>query len=507
LRRRLLEQVAHQIPVVDRVFVPGRQGQRLLVGLERFGVASLARQGVAAVVVAEGIVALGEDFCGAPIVFAAVQRAAAPARILGQPGGTLGLARLQRTAGLLVRAQPQILPFQRPHRLRRQQQGEGEHGDHAAPEQRGGQRQDRQQQPGAALAPLLGQQLAGHGATRFAARLDGIEQGVHIAVIRGQGAILPAAVGGELAQRGRIQAGQHHLPGGVAHEAASARDRCALTGTDTEHEQAHRGLRQAPAQLAPFRLGRLVGDEQHVAAAHPAAAQQLQRLVQGQIRAAARGRHQLGAERRQLSGDGLRIVGQRGDGEGRAGVDHQGGDAAAAALEHVGDLEAGPCQAARLEIAGIHGTGQIQGDDQRRGIPVHRLGQALPRRSGQRQHGQGRGERGDAHRIGEGVGAAARHQHVRTQRRITDRGPAAARQPPPRGDPGQQRHRRQRGQPPGSQEMELGRDHACRRAGHRPVATVAASARAAASGHGYSSRRGRNWRASWATGSMASSKV
>ena len=118
--------------------------------------------------------------------------------------------------------------------------------------------------------------------------------------------------------------------------AAAIGDGRAFRGADAEHAHGQAvALGRGAGAGETGRFG-AVGDQQHVAGAAAALAYQLAREIDRRGRLAALAWHDRGVEVLQLAGQGLGVVGQRGDDEGLGGEHHQRGLAVVAFAQQVG---------------------------------------------------------------------------------------------------------------------------------------------------------------------------
>jgi hypothetical protein len=117
----------------------------------------------------------------------------------------------------------------------------------------------------------------------------------------------------------------------------------------------------------------------------PGATQQQRRLGDAAIGAAAALGHDVRMQRVQIQRDVREVLGQRGDGERIARVDHQRDLPAAAPPQDLGDFGARALQPRRRQIGGEHALRQIQRDHQRRAVFPQRLRRFAPTRPRQRE--------------------------------------------------------------------------------------------------------------------------
>ena len=169
---------------------------------------------------------------------------------------------------------------------------------------------------------------------------------------------------------------------------------------------------------------------------------------------AAQHRHHRRVQGGQQILDGAGVVGQGRHDMGVPGVGDQGGEAFLPPPQHIGDLVLGPVQPGRLEVLRQHGQGQVEQQDQRIGLALHRLRQPLPGRAGQ---ADGASQQRHCRRPGNAAlpGGTGWLQQDGEQRGFDCPLPMGASRSPPRPAHGQQQGGDGAQQPPGAQEMEV----------------------------------------------------
>jgi hypothetical protein len=139
------------------------------------------------------------------------------------------------------------------------------------------------------------------------------------------------------------------------------------------------GLQRRPAAS-------IVGQQDHLAVLRTGLLQQLHTAGDGQVRAAALNRHDLGRQGVDHAEDGLGVVGQRRHRKGIASKGHQAHLTVTAAAQDVRELVAGALEPGWGQVVGEHGTRQVQRHHPCRIAAEGRHRLALEGGIGQREH-------------------------------------------------------------------------------------------------------------------------
>ena len=282
---------------------------------------------------------------------------------------------------LLVSALPQVGPHVRFGALRLREQYKRQQHQPAATKTERGKRQQREQQPRPAIEEARALHFdAGRILRRFAARSEHTEQRIEITRVVAIFCVASTTRLRERGQRRAVELRQHDVSGLVLEEAAVAeRDRRTLRAADAEHRHVHAGAARTRGRCVGA-VTHTVGEQDDFAFAQAGLMDQLDAKVDGTAGVVARRRHHRRIERIDEAGDRVRIVGQRRDDEGIAGVGDQRDLRIARAFQNVGDLVTRALETARLHVLRGHRGRQLKRDHARGLVLVQRLRQALPSR-------------------------------------------------------------------------------------------------------------------------------
>ena len=414
-------------------------------------------QGVATIVMGAGVVAFGEALGGGSVVAGLVQGHALPLAVLEVPRGLGRALLLQQALALLVRTQPQVVEVQGVAGLGQAQAQQRQAEQPTPAPGAGGQQQQWQQQPIALVGP--GVQAQGLAVVAHAPGSAQQAQAAQVVVVQAGLAIAPADFADELLEPGAVQARDQDRALVVLEVAAIVqRHRSPVAAANTQHQQlraiAVQGLANALALL--FAEGR--GQQQHPPLAEGALVQQLEGLAQGQVGALAGLGHDRRLEGIEQVAAGGQVIGQRHQGVGAAGIDHDGGLGVAAQGQQVQQLVPGLVQAVGRYVAGEHLWRQFQQHHQRVGGFLAGLLDPLPAGPQQREYRQQPGQaQGDPGQLALAAVAAAEQGGM--EGRWQDHLPAAGAFLPVPELPQQQGQQWQYQQPPGPEPMGPESDH------------------------------------------------
>ena len=482
------------------------QAQGLLVGRQGLFEPPCTGQGIAAVVPVVGGLRFGQRPGGLFVVTGAIGGGRLPARILEALFRSPGVPLAQRGHALLIGAQPEILPFQRLGRSRRQQherqQQPGQRQDQSAPEGKGGEQQGRQQQPGTGLDPLvraLGGLVALAPGGRLAHGLHDLRGGKRRLSIEPEQP--PAAGASEVAQEPDIGPGDDELTPGVACQSSGQGHGGAFGRSHRHHIQSMARLPKPGGQLQGLGLrAMLVREQQDIGMCNPGLSQVVECPFQRQIEATALYRYQIGGQRGRQMMQGAPVMGWRGHQEGAGGKGIQADGAGPVGIDHILEQEPGAAQPCRPQVVAVHGSRDVEQHQQGQVGTVHGHRAFLPGGPGQSADDQHAPQGDEACQPASLAGAGRAHQHVRHQPRVDELAPAAFPEPLCH-PPGQPQPGRQGQQPQRTQQMKVGKVHAWRL---QSTSTRPASNRDRASGQGNRACSGRQVRVSCCTGSMRS---
>src|SRR3990172_5057964 len=130
---RWLQQLSQQLAIVQRVLVVWIEGERLIIGGDRFLILAETRQGIATVIVICSRSETAERLQCARKVARAIACSGPPTRILELLCRATRIAVGECRRALLIRTPPQVLPFPCRGRPRQRQHGDEQDGKNTAP--------------------------------------------------------------------------------------------------------------------------------------------------------------------------------------------------------------------------------------------------------------------------------------------------------------------------------------------------------------------------------------
>ena len=149
-----------------------------------------------------------------------------------------------------------------------------------------------------------------------------------IRITHGNRAVTPTAGARQPLQLRDVQRRHHHPALVVAHETAlPIRYRRRFVAADTQHRETVTLALQIGGDVHGMRVAIAIGNQQNIPPGDTGLLQEITRLAESQIGAAALHRHQVGVERREQRLDSARIIGQGRHRKGIAGEHHQTGQA------------------------------------------------------------------------------------------------------------------------------------------------------------------------------------